>query len=402
MKIKILFVQDSLDLAGSEKSLVSLLRNLNSEKYAVDLQLFKYGGVLEEKLPEWVTVLPPLGEMEKLQKSLLKQFLSIRNRTDLGLFKGRMQYSLFLRKINLSHSLRAQKFWEFIGRFFSVSKKKYDVAIGFAQGTPTFYAMDKVLASKKLCWINAFMSADGNHKDFLERYYSQFDKVVCITGATKNVIKEQIPTLSNLMILENIVDYQEIIAASIKKTVSFTPDVVNILTVGRLNSNSKGIDIAIKAALLLKNNNQAFHWYFLGDGPYKEEMLAFIKTNQLEGVVSLLGTDDNPYPYFRACDIYVQTSRKEGFGRTLMEARLLNKPIVTTRFDAVFHQMKHEQNGLVVDINANAVADGIEKLMYDQELYALIESNLKQEEKENIESVKQFDALIDGLLFSNS
>lgn len=40
----------------------------------------------------------------------------------------------------------------------------------------------------------------------------------------------------------------------------------------------------------------------------------------------------NPYPYIKACDIYVQPSRYEGKAVTVREAQILGKPVVITRF----------------------------------------------------------------------
>ncbi|MEZ7915731.1 MAG: glycosyltransferase, partial [Polaribacter sp.] len=95
-------------------------------------------------------------------------------------------------------------------------------------------------------------------------------------------------------------------------------------------------------------------------------------------------------------DLYVQTSRHEGYGLSIAEARLLNVPVVTTRYDSVYVQMIHEKNGLVVDIDANAVADGIERMINDKVLYESVKSYLKSEEKENKESIQRFYKLIDN------
>ena len=56
---KIIFVIDSLHCAGAEKSLITLLSLIDYYKYEVDLQLFGYGGALEELLPREVTLLEP-------------------------------------------------------------------------------------------------------------------------------------------------------------------------------------------------------------------------------------------------------------------------------------------------------------------------------------------------------
>jgi len=96
--------------------------------------------------------------------------------------------------------------------------------------------------------------------------------------------------------------------------------------------------------------------------------------------------------------LYVQTSRHEGFGIPIAEARLLNIPVVTTRFDSVYMQMVDGKNGLVTDIDAESVADAIEKIMKDKELYNSIVRYLKTEQKENYESIEKFDKLIEQLL----
>ena len=118
---------------------------------------------------------------------------------------------------------------------------------------------------------------------------------------------------------------------------------LRILTIGRL-ANQKGYDMALEACKILKEKGIEFKWYSLGIGPLKEEIEKYINENNLENNFKLLGVKSNPYPFIKDCDIYVQTSRFEGFGIAIAEARMLNKPVVTTRFDAVYNQMKDIQD----------------------------------------------------------
>ncbi|MGL5531325.1 MAG: glycosyltransferase, partial [Culicoidibacterales bacterium] len=137
-----------------------------------------------------------------------------------------------------------------------------------------------------------------------------------------------------------------------------------------------------------------FKWYALGGGALEPEVKALIKKNGLEEDFILLGVHANPYPFIKASDIYVQTSDFEGFGLAIAEARMLNVPVVTTEFDAVYNQMIQEKNGLVVEMSAEAVADGIERLITDEKLYADIQNYLKQEKKGNREELAKFYELI--------
>ena len=108
-----------------------------------------------------------------------------------------------------------------------------------------------------------------------------------------------------------------------------------------------------------------------------------------------LGVTPNPYPYFKNCTLYVQTSRHEGYGLSIAEARLLNRPVVTTEFDAVWAQMVQGENGLVVPQDPVAVADAIERLLNDHLLYNHIVAYQQQEKKGNIEEIEKFYQLIE-------
>ena len=171
---------------------------------------------------------------------------------------------------------------------------------------------------------------------------------------------------------------------------------VKMLTVARLNNKHKGYDIALNVAKILNERGVDFIWYAVGEGGFRAEMESFIKENNLTDKFILLGAKGNPYPYFRACDLYVQTSRHEGFGLSIAEARILNKPVVTTEFDAVWNQMVQGKNGIVVPIDATAVADAIQDLIEHPEKMVAISDYQRTEKKGNIEELEKFYQLIES------
>ena len=169
---------------------------------------------------------------------------------------------------------------------------------------------------------------------------------------------------------------------------------LNLVTVGRLTIQ-KGYDIAIDAARILKEKNLIFKWYFIGEGPERIKLEKMIEEYYLQDNVILKGMQINPYKYINDADIYVQTSRFEGYCITLAEARMLDKPIVTTDFDVVHDQIKHEENGLIVEMNPESIVDAIIKLVEDRNLTTYIISNLKKEKKGNVEEIKKFYKIIE-------
>lgn len=402
-KKKLLFVNESLSLAGGEKSLIALLSNLDPEKYEIDLQLFRYGGELEEFIPSYVNVLRPIAYTEFTKIPLKKVLFHLLKKKYLKYLIARLKYSFAIRQGKYNHPEKAQFFWENIGPVIEKVEKHYDAAIAYAQGVPTFYVSDKITARKKIAWVNAILLITSENRNFQAKYYNAYNKIVAVTPKVGNHLSDIFPQSKNkIEIINDILDYQFIHTKSKSKTILFDKSKKSILTVSRLNKNMKGIDIALETCLILKKMGIDFHWYFLGEGDYKDEFLDFIKKNRLKEFISLLGVDINPYPYYKAADLYVQTSRYEGYGLSIAEARLLNVPIVTTRFDTVYEQMVHEENGLVVDIDAHSVAEGIQRLITDKNLYERIKSNLINEPKENLESVKRFDLMISQTNFDST
>lgn len=398
MKKRILFVIDSLICAGAEKSLITLLSLIDYSKYDVDLQLFKYGGEFERYLNKNVNLLPPFQYTTFIEKSLSKQLFSLIHIKNIKMFLMRILYSTLLRvNHQLNNAMIARIYWQTIGNCIEKSPISYDYAIAYAQGVPTFYVIDKVHAKKKLGWVNAIYKLNGKEKEFQLNYYCKLYKIITVSDSVLNVFSEVFPTLKkNMTTIWDITDYNFILYMS-QEGISYTDNYIGkrILTVGRLNKYHKGYDIALKVCKILKEKGLDFRWYAIGKGPYREEMERYIKENGLEKHFILLGTTPNPYPFFKDAYLYVQTSRHEGFGLTIAEARLLNIPVVTTEFDAVYNQMIQGKNGIVTKQDPQMVAEAIEKLLTDSNLYQSIKRFLEKEKKGNTEEINKFYQLVE-------
>ena len=180
-KIKILFVIESLSLAGSEKSLIALLSNLDSNLYDVDIQLFSYGGELESLLPSYVNLLPPLSYTKFVKKSLVENILSF----NLRFLWSKITYTIRLRVGKRNVTDTAKLYWNTVHRAFKKYDYNYDIAIAYAQGVPTYYVVDKIKAQKKITWVNANLQLSKRSLSFEKKYYSQFDNIVPVSKINK-------------------------------------------------------------------------------------------------------------------------------------------------------------------------------------------------------------------------
>ncbi len=388
---KILFVIDSLNIGGAEKSLISLLNNIDYNLYNVDLQLFGYGGEFEKFLPNQVRLLPPLQLSRFLGKRFFGQLRSLDKKLVARLF-----YSFLIRFKKTNHTDKARIYWQCFHKSIEDNPCCYDVAIAYAHNIPTFYVAEKIKAKKKMAWINAEIHFSNKNRVFQHPFYSQYNNIVLVSDKVRQVIRMQYPEFEGKMIIiKDIVDADFIAKLSRLPIDEMQYDSIpSLLTVARLERFHKGYDIALEACNILKSRSVKFVWYVIGDGEYKESMTEFITKHSLNDTFVLLGKKSNPYPYFKKATIYVQTSRREGFGLSIAEARLLNCPVITTEYGAVWDQMVQGENGLVVPQDPAAVADAIERLLNDKKLYNHIVAYQQQEKKGNTEEIEKFYKLI--------
>ncbi len=375
MKIQVLFFIESLQCGGAEKSIVSLLPLLDYDKMDVDLLLSKRGCVFEQYVPEGVRILDLDAYARPLWYSLYQLLFSLRLRWNRLI--GKQEYGSETR-------------WRTMHRAYLPLEKHYDVAIAYQQGWPTYYIIYKVSADKKITWINSDITQAGYNLSFNRQFYNQTDLIVPVSDRLKQIL-----AASGYVPTDRFFPVSDIVNPDLIRTMAQQPQTAvsnpgwKLVTVGRMVS-VKGYDMAVDAAKILRDSGLQFCWYFVGDGAERKGIEDLVEKYDLHAHVFLLGEQANPYPYMNACDIYVQTSRNEGFGLTIAEAKILCKPVVSTNFPVVHDQISDGQNGLVAEMNAQGIAHTILRMVNDQQLRETIVRNLHHEHNATakIESVK--------------
>lgn len=383
---KILFVIESLVCAGAEKSLVTLLNLIDYSKYEVDLQLFSLTGEFLPLVPQKVNILDELPYFKETHNSLKSMVFKRKTTYQRKVIKSRLAYSLSLRIKKYTNPQQAVIFWKYASKCFEIYNKDYDIAIAYAQGVPTFYVADCINAKKKIAWVNSIYTLESYYNRFALCKYQNYDKIVCVSeSGQQNFVLSFSSINTKTTVIYDINDgkFIEKLSKNDSSAASEMSGEIKLLTIGRF-AIQKGYDIALGACKILKSRGFKFFWYVLGQGPLESEIINRIRKFNIEDNFILLGVRSNPYPYINNADIYVQTSRFEGFGLAIAEARILNIPVVTTNFDSVYAQMINGENGLVVDMTPEAVADGIQKLIEDKELYNHIVEYQKSEKKRQL------------------
>ncbi|EDT16702.1 glycosyltransferase [Clostridium perfringens] len=387
----ILFMLINMNIGGTEKALINMLHELQKEKYKVTVLLLeKYGGFLDQ-IPNWVEV-KYLSEYKNLKKYIneppkknVKELLS--KKEYINVFNLFLSYCISKLKDDISY------YYKYLLTDVSDLEEEYDIAVAYAGPMDfiTYFVANKIRAKKRVQWIHFDISKIGFNKRFAENMYSKFDKIFVVSEEGKNKLNLLIPSLSDKTEV-----FFNIISSTLIKNMAENEEGFNdnyngirILTVGRL-SREKGQDITISVLEKLIKQGYEVRWYCIGEGNMKKELEDMVKNKNLQENYILLGSKRNPYPFMKDCDIYVQSSRHEGYCITLAEARCFNNPIITTNFTGANEQIRNEKTGLIVNFNQDEMYTAIKRIIKDRELRDYIGNNLGKELIDTSREIEKF------------
>ncbi|SCC45085.1 glycosyltransferase [Bacillus mycoides] len=383
-KKKILITSFDMAIGGVERSLIGLLNTIDYSKYDVDLMLFKQEGEFLFLLPKMPNLLKEVKQYTTFRKSI-KQILqegqiTIGVTRTLGKILGDV-HGRYVKSAEAGYFV-IQYGWRITLPFIPKLEEEYDVAISFLW--PHYFIGDKVRAKRKIGWIHTDYSNIKLNTNMEYKMWSKMDNIVAVSEGCRDSFLSSLPNVNKKVeIIENILSpkfvreqaYQE----DITEEIQVKSGKVKLVTVGRL-SYAKGIDLAMYSLRKLLDQGYDIEWYVVGYGAQEAELRKLLAELNLEKNFFLLGKKTNPYPYIKACDIYVQPSRYEGKAVTVREAQIIGKPVLITNFSTANSQVQDGVDGIITEMGINGIANGIKKLIGDKELRGkLVENTLKGE-----------------------
>jgi glycosyltransferase involved in cell wall biosynthesis len=366
-----------MNLGGTEKAMLSFIGALKCKGVRVTLLLLEDGGALRDEIPAWVDV------------QILEIFDSIKPvifDPPFSLCKQQLKNSQIAKGITtlLRYArVKITKSWYYnykVALDGFISTFHADIAIAYAGPSDfiSYFILHYVAAPKKYQWIHFDVSKIVFTTNFGNKFYAQFDTVFCVSENAKIIFDKMFPQYANkTAVFKNIVSNSELIAlAALGATFEDNIDGLRILTVGRL-SKEKGQQMIPVIVSKLKKDNFKFRWYLIGDGDLHHEISAAILHLDISDSLVLLGSKNNPYRYVKDCDVYVQTSFHEGYCLTVHEAKIFNKPVLTTCVASAANLIADNEDGLIVAISEEAIYDGVKLLLGSEDLRFSFSKNLK-------------------------
>ena len=386
MKKKILIRIGSLRHGGAEKVLVTFLKNLPKDKYDIDLLLNLYSGKYLTDVPDWVNVMYlNRGEM-----------ITTNRPKDIPTKIYRVVYQRLLKKYPKILYKRKLK------------NKVYDIEFAAIHGFKDEVLNSPLKSSKKLMWIHNDLTQVSGYTPEKIRHFFLYDKVMVISEKIQQTFLDLAKTEAEkqkIVRIYNPLDTDEILVKSElgKPPISnLQPPTSNLqpvfISVGTVFPQ-KGFDRLLKVHKRLLD--EGFHHKILivGDG-YDFENVKKLKTELgVDESAAMLGFTDNPYPYFKAADFYILSSRYEGYPTVLFEAITLKKNIIATDVSGVTEMLENGKLGLITENSEEGIYHGMKKALINPEHFISYQDNLEHYEMPfNLKnSVDKMMEIIDNL-----
>lgn len=391
---KVFIAMDTMLCGGIEKSVLSLLYALSPEEVEVTLCLDRMSGEFLPFIPDWINVVAvgynTYAKAEKYlgRKRLLKALLK-RHTYYAALKLFIQQYKENKLSKDDRRIVRAQRLYKSSSKF----NETYDLAVAYANLEQVIYVADHIKALKKITWFHTQL--DKQREDVRKYVYwlNQYASFYCVSKALTESFKQTLPQYAaRVKFFPHIININMMQNWADRKPVNWNlsdSECFRILSVGRL-SYQKGFDLIPQIAVLLKKAGHKFSWYIIGDGSEKVSILESIQKLDMADCVKLIGIELNPYPFFEACDLYVQPSRYEGYCLTLAEARAFCKPIVSTFFDGSVEQLQGGRLGRITDCKIGPLFHAIDEMLSSRQLRQSFIEQLKKDVVGDMQGVKIF------------
>lgn len=398
MKKSLLIVSHALELGGAERSLIGLMDSLNPEIWDIDLFLLRHEGELMGAIPPYVHLLAPIPAYTVLARPMKDTLREGHILLTSARLVGKIAADAYTKAHKYTESAVGLEYsHKFTCPFMPKIQpdKEYDLAISFL--TPHYFVAQKVCAKKKIAWIHTDYSRVQVNVFSETAMWSAYDHIASISETVTESFLKVFPRLKNkIVLIENILpaEFVEKEASAFSVEGEMHAKGIRLLSIGRFCYQKNFDNVPAICAELIEKDLDVY-WYLIGFGPDEELIRQKISEAGMENRVVLLGKKENPYPYIKACDLYVQPSRYEGKAVTVREAQMLGKPVVITCYATSKDQLEDGVDGIIVPMDHEGCAEGIATLLRNPDKMAQLSACCKQRDYTNAAEINKLCALME-------
>lgn len=396
---KILIVSQAMEIGGAEKSLLGLLETIDKNKVQVELFLLRHTGELLKYIPENIILLPEKREYSMLGIPLKETLKQKAYNIFLGRLKGHLKADKYVWKNQLKDGAAVND--EYSHKYTvkcmpMISEDEYDLAISFL--APHYFVSKKVKAKEKIAWIHTDYETVEIDVNSELKMWSEYDHIASISEKVTESFLKTFPSLQNkIMLFENIMPEKYIRnlaeSESVINEIPYDENVV-LLSIGRFCTAKNFDNVPNICKRILECGIEA-KWYLIGYGTDEELIGNKIKELHMEDYVQILGKKENPYPYIKRCDIYIQPSRYEGKCVSVIEAQMFHKPVIITDYATAESQLENGVDGVIVPMDNAECAEKIVEIIRDKEMRKKLIKSTKERDYANMEEINKIYQILD-------
>lgn len=312
--MRIVFNTDSLIMGGAEKLALQYVKYLSRDFEVILLvneDNGEQGNVLVDEIPKDVKFYY-VADREIVQK--INKYRELKGKN----FLYKIPYSYYLKQKRKSYRKNLRKI---------LQNMDYDILIDFSCKIP------EDLADKRtISWLHTSIGKVKKKHEMAQKF-KKSKKIIVITENMKEQFKKQFPGIENVELLYNPFDIEKIKKMAEDESGLSEKDRERIkgkymLSCSRLDKN-KDIETLILAYDNLKERVDE-KLYIIGDGPERNFLESLVNEKNLQDRIIFLGTRFNPYIWMKNAELFVHSSKEEGFGMVLVEALINGCVVVAT------------------------------------------------------------------------
>ena len=377
MKKKLIFITEALWIGGIETALVNLLNRLDYDRYDVTCLILRDCQEMAYRITPRCRLLVsdrqhPVTFREGYRYKRMYNLMEEPQRA------SKLRRLIWRILCLVLRAPEARRYAAYVKK--QLGGEHFDTAVIYSDRAAET-AVRAVSADRFLLFYHHGAMRREYHD---ELGYHRAEKVIAVSEALAEKLKAYRPMYAGKIIaVNNLIDVAGVREKSLETPETVFPkDCFNIVSCGRLAS-AKGMDLAVAACAKLVNDGLTdIRWWIVGGGPEEPSLRAQIRALGVERYVTLLGMQDDPYPYIRQADLYVQPSRFEGHCVTVLEARLLAVPILATR-NAAEEQIEDGKTGRLCKPDSASIADAAAELYRMPELRQAFRDALRRHDFEH-------------------
>lgn len=349
-RTKILFVIESLAGGGAEKVLATLVRLIDKEKFQVSVCTVVDTGVYTEDVKKNADTYTSILGNPARTGFVRKLWHKIMYKLVYRILPMRWAYAIFV-------------------------PHHADVEVAFIEGFVTkLMASSSNSKAKKIAWVHTDL--ERNHwTSYLHKnnkqettIYHRYHRVVCVSKSAEKAFSNLFPSSVSSLTCYNPIDFKNVIENA--RQASLLPDkkehVFRIISCGRLVPQ-KGFDRLIQAISQSEVAPDSIELYIYGSGSEESLLMELIHQNHLQDTIHLCGFRQDYYRDLKTADLFICSSRAEGFSLVIAEALILGIPVLSTYCSGPNELLEDGKYGVLCENTTKSLSLSISSLCRDKE-----------------------------------